>query len=37
MTIINAMLKSNNPIYNWSVTNSLTEIVNEVGKPEAMN
>lgn len=37
MTIINVMLKSNNPIYNWSVINSLTERVNEVGKAEAIN
>lgn len=37
MTIINVTLKSNNPIYNWSVINSLTEIVNEVGKAEAIN
>lgn len=29
MTIINAILKSNNPIYNWSVINRLTEIGNE--------
>lgn len=37
MTIINLTLKSNNPIYNWSAINSLTEIVNEVGKAEAIN